>query len=261
MEEHVNMKKTKQKVKASTTSKAIPSIIKYRYVLVYTLFPQIEYLVKAEKKEWVYYLSQYYNELMNNKYALNFIKYQSNTTITSHLANGELHWNFTHRLLDSIKMINDFGSKAHITMAMLYQTNNLTKLHARLIKHKDEFDAEAYEEEYAKKIANIQYNQVENDKFVLKILSSVKEFANEGNQLHHCVYKAKYYERKDCVILSARLKSNLDVPIETIEYKPSEKKVIQIRGNHDYDSEWHSEILKLAAKIKNNFTYKQSIAN
>lgn len=229
----------------------------YRYILVYSIFPKIEFLVKKKCYEWVKYINIYYDAIYKNQHVFNFIKYHWNSNIRSLInVDNNYYYNttgtFHTRLLDSIRMIQNFGNRCNITMNMLYQSKSLDKIHSKLIKVKDEVEAEQYEEEFSKKIKTIKYNPVENKNFIIKLLTSVKEFENEGNSLHHCVYKAQYYKRKDCIIFSARLKSNIDDPVETIEYRPSKKEIIQIRGDHDLDSQYHSEIVKLARKIKNN---------
>lgn len=243
---------------ACLDSKCLQYVYKYKYLLTYTYMPQIEYLVKSNKIDWLKFITENFRDLKDNKEALNFIKYQCKKPINELFENKGYLYSNSSTLLDTIRMIKDFGSRFCIAMDNLYYTNNINKLHDKLTRCKDIIDAEKYEEEYKKKLDKYNYNQIENDNFIIKILGSVKEFAIEGSKLHHCVYKAKYYTKDDCVILSARLKNDLDTPIETIEYRPSEKKVIQIRGDHDNESIYHNEIVNLSKKIKYNLHVQKS---
>lgn len=68
---------------------------------------------------------------------------------------------------------------------------------------------------------------VEND-LNYHVLKSVKEFYEEGEHMHHCVYKCGYYKKDDVLIFSVRNVQNERVA--TIEYNISENKVLQCRG-------------------------------
>lgn len=77
-------------------------------------------------------------------------------------------------------------------------------------------------------------------------LKSVPEFLAEGEFLKHCVFRSNYYNRKDSLILSARIKNK---PVETIEISLKDFTVVQCHGKNNLDSEYHKEILSL---VKNN---------
>lgn len=82
---------------------------------------------------------------------------------------------------------------------------------------------------------------------VITVIKSVAEMAEEGDKMHHCVYKAGYYKRDDSLILSARDRDGNR--LETIELSLKTLKVIQSRGRFNKSTPRHDEILQL---IQNN---------
>lgn len=79
----------------------------------------------------------------------------------------------------------------------------------------------------------------------IKVLSSVADFVKEGTVLKHCVYSNDYYKRPNSLILSARLKSYPDLPIETIEISLNTFEIIQSRGYKNSPSPYHDSIISL----------------
>lgn len=81
-----------------------------------------------------------------------------------------------------------------------------------------------------------------NKNIKIEPLKSVQEFLVEGETLSHCVFKSAYYNKKDSLILSAKVKNK---PVETVEISLSDFKVIQAYGYKNKPSEHHADILKL----------------
>jgi hypothetical protein len=82
--------------------------------------------------------------------------------------------------------------------------------------------------------------ELHHDKFKIVVLKSLNEFEEETNKLIHCVYNSQYYNKKDSLIMSARINEE---PIETIEFSLIEKRVIQSHGIRNEDTELHNEII------------------
>ena len=82
-----------------------------------------------------------------------------------------------------------------------------------------------------------------NENVVITVIRSVAEMAEEGEKMHHCVYDAGYYRKKDSLILSARDKSGSR--LETVELSLSTYRVVQSRGACNSNTERHNEIVKL----------------
>lgn len=79
-------------------------------------------------------------------------------------------------------------------------------------------EVEKYEEEYKEKIRNYTELSFGTDKIRIEPLRSVKDFAEEGMYMHHCVFTNEYYKEDkhpNTLILSAR--DNKGKRIETIE--------------------------------------------
>lgn len=76
----------------------------------------------------------------------------------------------------------------------------------------------------------------------VKVLESIKEFLEEGDALHHCVFTNEYYKKHDSLILSARIDNK---PIETVEVSLKKLSVIQARGLRNNPTQYHDQIVDL----------------
>lgn len=76
-------------------------------------------------------------------------------------------------------------------------------------------------------------------------LKTLKEFKKEGKILNHCIFRNKYFKKKDSLIFSAKID---DKPIETIEISLSKMQVNQSRGLDNVASEYNERILNLVNK-------------
>lgn len=98
------------------------------------------------------------------------------------------------------------------------------------------------EKAFAKKIAPFLGISIEDGNCTITPLKSVQEFFEEGTAMHHCVFTNKYYEHKDCLILSAKVDGKR---AETAEIKVSTGEIVQCRGKCNKNSEHHEMILSL----------------
>lgn len=98
---------------------------------------------------------------------------------------------------------------------------------------------------------NQQYQRAKNQFFGLsfkkddievKVLESVEEFREEAKQMNHCVFGMRYYERKDSLILSARVKGER---METVEVDLKQMKVVQARGKNNKKTDYSDAIVQL----------------
>lgn len=76
----------------------------------------------------------------------------------------------------------------------------------------------------------------------ISVIKNVKDFMQEGDDLGHCVFTNEYYDRKDSLILSAKV---TEKSVETIEISLSRMEVLQCRGMKNEPSGHHSQILHL----------------
>ena len=86
----------------------------------------------------------------------------------------------------------------------------------------------------------------DDGKIYVHVLSSVKEIAEEGDSMHHCVYHAEYYKREYSLILGAR--DGDGNRLETVEIDLRNGTVVQSRGLQNGKTEYHDRIISLVNK-------------
>lgn len=85
-----------------------------------------------------------------------------------------------------------------------------------------------------------------NDNIRISVIQSVADMVEEGQAMHHCVFAAGYYKKKNSLILSARDAEGRR--LETIEVSLGTFKVLQSRAKCNGTSPQHAEILELMAR-------------
>lgn len=75
---------------------------------------------------------------------------------------------------------------------------------------------------------------------VIQPLPTVKSFYEEAQEMKHCVWTNKYYAKKNCLILSARVDGKRK---ETIEIDTKNWRALQIFGKCNGESDRHKEIV------------------
>ena len=98
---------------------------------------------------------------------------------------------------------------------------------------------------YMKKMGAVLGVKVKNKDIVLRPLQNIRDFFEEGSELHHCVFTNGYYRHKDCLIIGAKVNGRRT---ETIEIDTREWKIVQCRGKHNQPSRHHTRIMKLMNK-------------
>lgn len=89
----------------------------------------------------------------------------------------------------------------------------------------------------------------------IKVLQSVDEFREEGDELKHCVFTNEYYLKQKSLILSARVDC---IRAETIEISLEKMKIEQSRGLKNQATNHHDEIVAL---VNRNLEQIKKIAN
>lgn len=80
-------------------------------------------------------------------------------------------------------------------------------------------------------------------------LESITQFYLEAKAMHHCVFSNRYYQKSDCLILSAR--DSQGNRLETIEVNLKTFEIIQSRAVCNNVSEYHDAIIKIVKKNMN----------
>lgn len=147
----------------------------------------------------------------------------------------------------------------------------VARLNERTRREREEQERREWEKELAKLNKNSKENMALRDRYakimdwsatdgviVIAPLSSLEDFYNEGKELHHCVYAAGYYKRKDSIILGARVNGQR---METIELSSKDFHIRQCRGKFNQDSAFHTQILALLNRELPSLRkcYRQSI--
>lgn len=79
---------------------------------------------------------------------------------------------------------------------------------------------------------------------VITCLPTVQDVFEEGEKMHHCIYRMGYHRKKDSLLMSARDEQTGE-RIESIEVDLREFNVLQSRGLQNMDTERHEDILRL----------------
>lgn len=134
---------------------------------------------------------------------------------------------------------------------------NLKDEHDRLLQRKRRIESRKAEEEKRRTAAlwEEEYKKTKgkffgvcfgDENIVITVIQSVAEMAEEGKAMHHCVFDAGYYKRKESLILSA--KDRKGKRLETIEISLSTFKVIQSRAVCNKTTPYHNRIIGLVEK-------------
>ena len=134
---------------------------------------------------------------------------------------------------------------------------DLHKAHDRMQRLKDRRDAverlkrdeqkiSQAEPKYAKAKGNYLGILIKGRGITIQPLQSVREFFNEGQCMHHCVFVNKYYSKDRSLIMSAKDKEGNR--IETIEFDLQRGMVVQSRGRHNKLTKRHDYIVTLCNK-------------
>lgn len=119
----------------------------------------------------------------------------------------------------------------------------------KISKEKRIKEARIYEEQYRERISKFFGITMVGDGINIKVIKSVADMAEEGSEMHHCVYSNGYYKRKESLILSAR--DNEGNRLETVEVNLVTMKVVQCFGKYNSITPYHDRILEL---VNNNMS-------
>lgn len=166
---------------------------------------------------------------------------------------------------DYMYLLSYFGKDMH--NAHYVCPKNLKVAHDRLLKKKKAIEAKQRQErdrieailKRKKLIKDIGSFYERMEKFfgmkitdgniVICPLESITQFYQEGKAMHHCVYQNGYYNKPECLILSA--KDTEGKRIETIEVNLKTMDIVQSRAVCNGVSEYHDQIVKLVKKNMN----------
>lgn len=98
----------------------------------------------------------------------------------------------------------------------------------RMGERKRRQEVQQHEQEYAQEKRGLLGIQLSGLGIVIRPLQSVQEFYDEGEAMHHCVYRNEYFKKRDSLILSVRDADG--ARIATVEYDLRSYRILQDRG-------------------------------
>lgn len=140
-----------------------------------------------------------------------------------------------------------------LTNAYYVCPKNLKKEHDRLLKKQTRIleqrkleeqkkEIEQAERVYSQHIARFKKLFLSDGLVKIRIIPSVHDVMEEGEYMHHCVFSGNYYNKKDTLLLSAKVNNERK---ETIEVNLTTCNIVQSRGRCNQNSEYHERIIKL----------------
>lgn len=99
--------------------------------------------------------------------------------------------------------------------------------------------------EYLARMGKVLTLLITKGKISIAPLQSIKDFYEEGTELQHCVFAREYYKKEHSLILGAKVDGKRT---ETIEIDTRTFAILQCRGEHNQDSQYHDKIYKLVKK-------------
>lgn len=169
--------------------------------------------------------------------------------------------------LDHLALLKHFGLDTH--NAHYVCPPDLRAAHQELVerrrRERQRIEAEKRAKGYAARLAKMDKEKADyvkrmgsmlgllltGDNLAIRPLQSVDEFAEEGAKMHHCVFENGYYERDNCLILSA--KDNEGHRLATIEYNTKRNEIEQCRAACNAVPERDAEIRQLITTHKQDF--------
>ena len=105
--------------------------------------------------------------------------------------------------------------------------------------------AKVFEFEYKQRTKKYFKLLFESKGITIAVIKTVNGFMIAGDELKHCIFVNRYYERKESLIFIAKLKGVL---IETIEVNLNTMEIEQARGYDNLPSEYNAKIIDIVKK-------------
>lgn len=102
------------------------------------------------------------------------------------------------------------------------------------------------QKEYIKEKRKFFELEFKKGSLTISPIKEVRDFMDEGEELKHCVFTNEYYNKKDSLILTAKVNNKR---VETVEICLSQMKIIQSRGEGNKNTKYNDKIIEL---VKSN---------
>lgn len=104
--------------------------------------------------------------------------------------------------------------------------------------------------DYHKRLKFFATLVIADENITIKPIKTLKDMAEEGRAMKHCIFANDYFNKKNSLLLSARDKD--DKRIETIEYDLVRKKILQHYGKCNQQTKYGNEIVSLISGAVND---------
>jgi hypothetical protein len=94
---------------------------------------------------------------------------------------------------------------------------------------------------YQERISKFLNFNITNEEIVIRVIPSVLEIKNIGEDLKHCIFVNEYY-KKDTILLTAEINKK---PVETIEVDLKNLEIVQARGYENLPSKYNQIIVNM----------------
>ena len=103
---------------------------------------------------------------------------------------------------------------------------------------------------YAERVSKWLGMIIKGQGITIRPLQNIREFYEEGEAMHHCVFTCGYYKKDGVLVLTAR---KAGVRLETIELDTKAWRILQCRGRFNKESAYHKAIIGLMERNMNRF--------
>lgn len=147
---------------------------------------------------------------------------------------------------DNLRQAHDEVLRLRRRRRAQFEAERKRQLAENAAKRADKLNAQ-----YRERLADVLDIKVKAGDLVLRPLQDIMDFFKEGEALRHCVYSGGYYNKKNVLIIGARVKGKR---METIELDVKTGTILQCRGKCNMSSPYHQDIYELMQKNIHRFT-------
>lgn len=177
-----------------------------------------------------------------------------------------LHRRDVQSFKDAITLMAECGKDIHSPVLLKdwrHQHELCLKIKERRRMELELQKAKEQEETFKKHHEKYLYMSFSEDGLNFSTLNSVVEYLEEGNAMHHCVYRCGYYKKKEVLIFSIRDDNNKR--LATLEYNVKSNEIAQCRACCNKVPERYDDMLKyfnkhIVKEIKERNKKEQLIA-
>ncbi|WP_343697149.1 PcfJ domain-containing protein [Flavobacterium sp.] len=245
---------------------------KYR-IAPYRVYPKLKVISSLKRNGFKTSLHNIapqilFSALLKDSLAETLLKASQISMLTYYLTSSEQHlkqnWQAVKTCLKNNYRISNYRIwedyidllrwfKKDLSCALYVCPDGLSESHDRLVLKKRAIQRRKYLIEMRSEILEAQSVYAEDKKdffglcfseknLTVSVIENVRDFMEEGDNLHHCVFTNEYYKKRNSLILSAKVDGQ---SVETIEVSLKNMEIIQCRGMKNNASTHHKQILTL----------------